>query len=467
MLVLCASAQRHRRYFLLNNKAVKKKGHPQTRTIRIRGAVFIPNFLPPRMCTACDCSPAAGFHLIPEELLAEVLRHLPARSLALCANVSRAWEAVLGVAIQTRAELLGLVLPRVQTGWPQPFRLLVAEDPAAAWRGVKCSAALASAASPGDCLALHEDGEHLISVGADHDARVVSVFSLERNTLLGALRGHVEAVCCVAVEGDVVAAGAEDGTIRLWQLAARGSDINPRPMATLHGHTGALAGLTMWEGCLASGGADDRSVRTWSIAEGWRCTSTRLGHTHAVTSVSCGGRSTTGQRLLISGSTDRTARVWELTHAEPNSARTLRHLSYVLSVSAVGNTLACACVDSIVVWSLCEFERLYKVEHGNVCSCVRLSRADRAPGGLLLLSGGHDRKAKLWTLERPGGTIIATLEGHAGSVRGLAISAAGVAASCGIGGGGQLFVWHACGKGGCSPTDDAAGPGRIREDAHT
>jgi WD40 repeat protein len=80
----------------------------------------------------------------------------------------------------------------------------------------------------------------------------------------------------VALSGDglLLASGGVDGTVRLWEVPrgvpAGGADAAagsaPQPLATLHGHTGPIAGVALSaDGRLLASGGDDGTIRLWEV----------------------------------------------------------------------------------------------------------------------------------------------------------------------------------------------------------
>ena len=84
-------------------------------------------------------------------------------------------------------------------------------------------------------------------------------------TLVAILHDHTGLVWGLAVtgNGDLLASGGADGTVRLWETSTR------QAVATLEGHTGAVWGVALSAGgdLLASGG-EEGTVRLWAAKSG-------------------------------------------------------------------------------------------------------------------------------------------------------------------------------------------------------
>ena len=67
------------------------------------------------------------------------------------------------------------------------------------------------------CLAINPNGQVLASGSRD---RTIRLWSLPDGTALQVLKGHISDVTCLAISpnGQVLASGSKDGTVRLWTL---------------------------------------------------------------------------------------------------------------------------------------------------------------------------------------------------------------------------------------------------------
>ena len=118
------------------------------------------------------------------------------------------------------------------------------------------------------------------------------------------LTGHVSGVESVAYspEGETIASGSGDGTVRLWD-ANTGEHLQ-----TLEGHTDWVFSVSYSpDGQIIASGARDGTIRLWDADTGEHL-QTLKGHTSAVESVAY---SPDGQ-TLVSGSLAGTALLWEV-----------------------------------------------------------------------------------------------------------------------------------------------------------
>ncbi len=103
-------------------------------------------------------------------------------------------------------------------------------------------------------------------------------------------------------QGDVVASGHDDGSIRLWEATSG------RELRRCNGHTGTVFSVSFSpDGASLASGSYDNSVRVWDVASGRelrRCD----GHNSYVTSVSFSPDGAS----LASGSLDNSVRVWDV-----------------------------------------------------------------------------------------------------------------------------------------------------------
>jgi WD40 repeat protein/uncharacterized caspase-like protein len=136
----------------------------------------------------------------------------------------------------------------------------------------------------------------------------IAVWSLADGKRQRRLEGHTALVRGLSLfpDGKRALSCAEDGTIRLWDLA-RGTEL-----AALRTPGKLTACALSPDATLAASAGDDRKIRVWDLA---RRSELRAftGHTDAVESV---GFAPDG-RHLVSAGRDRTARVWDVAGAVP------------------------------------------------------------------------------------------------------------------------------------------------------
>lgn len=231
--------------------------------------------------------------------------------------------------------------------------------------------------------------------------------------MLSGHTGQVHGVCTLEVNGEpVLASGADDGTVRLWDLPS-GTE-----RATLTGHTGAVLAVRR----VSSGGRDavvsagaDGTVRLWEAVEGGTpaIVGRHRGAAHAL-AVAPGDIP-----LLLSAGVDGDVRLWDLTSA---SRGVLRCGGVVTALCAfrMGDVTVAALAAADRTIRLWDLERLRPIRTlPGHARAVRTLCVVPGPAGPLIASAGRDRAIRLW---RPAtGELAAELVGQSDTVNDLAV----------------------------------------------
>ncbi|KAL9239577.1 hypothetical protein vseg_013886 [Gypsophila vaccaria] len=126
-----------------------------------------------------------------------------------------------------------------------------------------------------NALVLSPDGSLLYSGACDRSILVWENRGHEKGVdLLGALRGHIQAILCLAVVDDLVFSGSADKTIRVWRVFEGDYSC----LAVLKGHHGPVKCLTASvnlynrndcsapSNYLLYSGSLDCSIRVWNVS---------------------------------------------------------------------------------------------------------------------------------------------------------------------------------------------------------
>jgi WD40 repeat protein/DNA-binding SARP family transcriptional activator len=278
-------------------------------------------------------------------------------------------------------------------------------------------------------VAFSRDGTTLASADGDGTVRLWDVAA--RRPLGQPLRGHAGPVSSVAFtpDGTILASASRDAneTVRLWDVAAR------RPLGQpLKGHTGGVhrVAFTPDGATLASAGQDE-TVRLWDVATRRPLGQPLKGHTGPVYGVAVNRDGTT----LASAGEDAKVRLWDVAARRPLGPPLKGHTGRVLSVAfnRDGTALASAGDDGLVrLWDVAAGRALSPPLAGHSGSVYDVAFT---PDGTTLASAGYeDKTVRLWDVatRRPLGL---PLKGHTGGVLGVALSPDGARlASAGVDG---------------------------------
>lgn len=258
-------------------------------------------------------------------------------------------------------------------------------------------------------VAISPNGQFLAS---GYEDKTIRLWNLETGEIISTLMGHSQSVKSVAFSpnGTILATGSDDQTVKLWDWK------NDQEIYTLSGHSHAVKSVAFSpDGQVLASGSWDKAIKLWNIQTGV-AEKTLTGHRLQVSAVAF---SPTGT-ILGSASCDRTVRIWDLTSG--TSTPLYGHDWAVLAIafSPDGKTVATGSDDNtIILWDWKTGKILYKLL-GHSWSVVTLTFS---PNGETLVSGSRDQTLQLWPVST--GKKIATLTGHLDSVSSVAISSNG------------------------------------------
>jgi WD40 repeat protein len=233
--------------------------------------------------------------------------------------------------------------------------------------------------------------------------------------LVAFLHGHSDQVRTVAFspDGKWLASGSRDGTIILWDVAARrrmGSSIQVEG-----GRVNSLAFSP--DGRWLASGSNSGAVELWDAATGQRLDQSPEGHADAVWSVAF----SPDGRLLASGSEDNAIRLWDVDTGQPVGQPLEGHTDFVYSVafSPDGRVLASAGADNAIrLWDVATGQPVGQPLEGHTDWIWSVAFS---PDGQLIASGSADNTLRLWDA-RTGEPLGDPLVGHSNWVRSVAFS---------------------------------------------
>jgi WD40 repeat protein/uncharacterized caspase-like protein len=302
----------------------------------------------------------------------------------------------------------------------------------AAWHKTGATAAHA--------LAFHPTAKEKLLAAACSD-KTVKLLNYPEGKVLFTLTGHTQKVSAVAfsTDGKVLASGGDDGTVRLWKAPWKESFL------TLKAHGGKVNAVAFSpDGKQLATAGDDLAVRFWDTTR-----DKEVGHIDKLTrKVTTLAFSPDGEALVIGSQQSPTAAVYRLTpnHDKDRRIQLLRGAGGKVNSVAFapdGNAMAVATEMTVALWRLGESRPVYTLNDPAIPPEVREKyRPNRpdpesfahesrvlavafSPDGRFLVSGGADRRIKLWSA-RDGRLLDAVarkdLPGPSAEVTGLAFS---------------------------------------------
>lgn len=262
-------------------------------------------------------------------------------------------------------------------------------------------------------IAVSFDGQ-MIASGSDDNT--IKLWHLGTGELLHTLTGQSGRVLTIALspDGQTLASShktTERSCINIWHLGT-GGELPKSPRHTLPGHNKWIYSLTISPDgqFLVSGG---HKIKIWHLGTG-EALLTLAGHKQRVYSLAM---TPDGQTFVSSGG-DKTIKIWHLHTGE--LLRTLTgHSDWVRTVAMTpdGQILASGSDDNTInLWDL-GTGKLIRTLIGHTDWVLSLAIS---PDGQTLISGSRDSTIKLWDLGT--GKLLHTLTGHKKWVYSLVIS---------------------------------------------
>ncbi|MBO3460830.1 serine/threonine protein kinase [Aetokthonos hydrillicola Thurmond2011] len=261
-------------------------------------------------------------------------------------------------------------------------------------------------------------------VASGSNDSTIKLWQLDTGKLLRSLggwfSGHSSMVHTVTFspDGQVLASGSWDDTIKLWQVTTG------REIRTLMAHSNWVNSLVFSPDgqLLASAGADS-TIKLWQVSSGKQIR-TFSGHSDTILSIAF----SPDGKLLASVSADYTIKLWHVISGQ-EFLTFAGHSFYVNSIawSNDGKILASGSSDKkIKLWQVSNGQEIRTFSgHSNAVSSVTFSPIppssleQREPRGILA-SASWDQTIKLWQINT--GKEICTLSGHSNYVRSVAFS---------------------------------------------
>jgi len=227
---------------------------------------------------------------------------------------------------------------------------------------------------------------------------------------LATMSDHDSSVLSIAFSpcNKQLASGAEDGSIRLWNLD------NFQCVQVIKHHEKAVNCLRFSpNGKFLASASWDNTIKLWNL-ETFDLIATLSGHQDSVEVLDISMDSL----LLASGSNDQTIRLWDIKknqalHTFDNFSDTIRSLCF----SPDGLQLAAGSWDVIHLWDVLSKKliRTFKGQTKNYMSALAIS-----PDGLTLAAGSHDKTIRLWDMTSKNQSL--KLQGHLRRVNTVAFS---------------------------------------------
>ncbi len=258
-------------------------------------------------------------------------------------------------------------------------------------------------------IAFNPNGNVLASGGDDGSIRL---WDTRTSTHLRTMTDHTSLITNIVFSGDgkMLASASRDNIVRLWDMQTG------KIRKTLHGHADKIFSLSLSsDGTTLASASQDNTIRLWDTQTGKIRKTHDLEHSNEIFKMTF----SPDGKTLASWSFENPIRLWDVQTGEPLHTLTLQLMDIVneLAFSPDGKTIASAMNNGIVhLWNAQTGERR-RILIGHTHWVLRVVFS---PDGKTIASGSYDATVRLWDTQT--GKLQKTLTGHLSEILSVAFS---------------------------------------------
>ncbi|KAL9972329.1 hypothetical protein ACROYT_G018614 [Oculina patagonica] len=214
---------------------------------------------------------------------------------------------------------------------------------------------------------------------------------------------HAGCIKCAANNGQFLATGSSDETIRLYNLK------DHRELGALMQHEGTITCLAFHNNTHMLSASEDRTICVWECRT-WDCLKTLKGHRGHVNSVSVHPSG----RLALSVAKDKTLRTWNLVTGKSAYVTNIKEAALLVKWSPAGDSYAVAIGTKVVVYKLATAALSFTMEFSRYVLALEFLSEN------ILAAGGEFEGIRILDIEKE--QCLQTVKGHASRVKDLSMT---------------------------------------------